>query len=40
MVDAKAIFIDATHIKANADKKKVRKQQAEFTARIYEQKLR
>ncbi len=40
MVDAKAIFIDATHIKANAEKKKVRKQQAEFTARIYEQKLR
>lgn len=40
MVDAKAIFIDATHIKANANKKKHRKEQAEFTARVYEQKLR
>ncbi|MDO4200440.1 MAG: IS1182 family transposase [Clostridia bacterium] len=40
MVDAKAVFIDATHIKANANKKKHRKEQAEFTARVYEQKLR
>lgn len=40
MVDAKAIFIDATHIKANANKKKHRKEQAEFTARIYDQRLR
>lgn len=40
MVDAKAVFIDATHIKANANKKKHRKEQAKFTARVYEQKLR
>lgn len=40
MVDAKAVFIDATPIKANANKKKHRKEQAEFTARVYEQKLR
>ena len=40
MVDAKVIFIDATHIKANANKKKNKKMQAKFTARVYDQKLR
>lgn len=40
LVDAGTIFIDATHIKANANKKKHRKEQAEFTARVYERKLR
>ncbi len=40
MVDAKAVFIDATHIKANANKKKNRKEQAKFTARVYENRLR
>ncbi len=40
MVDAKAVFIDSTHIKANANKKNHRKKQAEFTARVYDQKLK
>jgi transposase len=39
-VDASTIFIDATHIKANANKKKNRKILARKTARSYDQKLR
>jgi len=39
-VDAKAIFIDSTHIKANANKKKQRKEQAKVTARAYDEKLK
>lgn len=40
MVDARAIFIDATHIKANANRKKQRKEYVKFTARVYEERLR
>ena len=40
LVDASAIFIDATHIKANANKKKHRKVMAEHTAKVYEKQLR
>lgn len=40
LVDASAIFIDATHIKANANKKKHRKEQAKFTARVYDERLK
>jgi len=40
LVDASAIFIDSTHIKANANKKKHRKKQAEFAARVYDERLR
>lgn len=40
LVDTSSVFIDATHIKANANKKKNRKEQAEKTARIYDEKLR
>lgn len=40
LVDASAIFIDATHIKANANKKKHRKEQAQFTARVYDERLK
>ena len=40
LVDASAIFIDATHIKANANKKKHRKEQAKFAARIYDERLK
>lgn len=40
LVDAKAIFIDATHIKANANKKKNRKELAKFTARVYDKRLK
>lgn len=39
-VDASIIFIDASHIKANANKKKNRKEQVQETARIYESQLR
>lgn len=39
-VDASTIFIDATHIKANANKKKNRKILAQKTARIYDELLR
>ena len=39
-VDARTIFIDATHIKANANKKKNRKMLAQRTARRYDQRLR
>lgn len=40
MVDASAIFIDGTHIKASANKKKHQKEQVAKTAKIYEQQLR
>lgn len=40
LVNASAIFIDATHIKANANKKKHRKEQAKFAARVYEERLK
>lgn len=40
LVDAKTIFIDATHIKANANKKKNRKIMAQKTARVYDEQLR
>lgn len=39
-VNAGTIFIDATHIKANANRKKQRKQLALKTARTYDEKLR
>ncbi len=39
-IDAKIIFIDATHIKANANKKKNRKELSEKAARSYDQQLR
>lgn len=39
-VDARTIFIDATHIKANANKKKNRKKLAQITARRYDATLR
>lgn len=39
-VDASTIFIDATHIKANANKKKNIKVYARKTARIYDEQLR
>ena len=39
-VDASTIFIDATHIKANANKKKNRKMLARKTARVYDELLR
>lgn len=40
LIDAKAVFIDSTHIKANANKKKYRKEQSKFTARVYDERLR
>ena len=40
LVDASAIFSDATHINANANKKKHRKEQAQFAARIYDERLK
>lgn len=40
MVDPSAIFIDGTHIKASANKKKLRKEQVRKTARIYDEQLR
>lgn len=40
IVDASAVFIDATHIKANANKKKYHKELAKYTAKIYDKKLR
>ena len=39
-IDAQTIFIDATHIKANANKKKNRKELAQKAARIYDKQLR
>lgn len=40
MVDTSSIFIDGTHIKASANKKKFQKQQVENTAKIYTEQLR
>ena len=40
LVDASTVFIDATHIKASANKKKNRKVLAEKTARLYDEQLR
>ena len=40
LIDEKVIFIDSTHIKANANKKKHRKERAKFAARVYDEKLR
>jgi len=40
MVDPSVIFIDGTHIKASANKKKFQKEQVAKTAKIYEEQLR
>ncbi|MDL2294203.1 IS1182 family transposase [Ruminococcaceae bacterium OttesenSCG-928-D13] len=40
LVKPQTIFIDATHVKANANKKKRRKELAQKTARIYDEQLR
>jgi hypothetical protein len=40
MVDPKVIFIDGTHIKASANKKKFQKEQVAKVAKIYEEQLR
>ena len=40
MVDPSEIFIDGTHIKASANKKKYQKEQAAKTAKIYQEQLR
>lgn len=40
MVDPGTIFIDGTHIKASANKKKFQKEQIKKTAKIYEEQLR
>lgn len=40
MVDASIIFVDATHIKASANKKKFQKQQVRQAAKIYAEQLR
>lgn len=40
MVDPSVVFIDGTHIKASANKKKFRKEQVAKAAKIYEQQLR
>ena len=40
MVDPSIIFIDGTHIKASANKKKSQKEQVAKTAKIYEEQLR
>jgi transposase len=40
MVDPSAIFIDGTHIKASANKKKYQKEQVKKAAKIYEEQLR
>ena len=40
LVKPQVIFIDATHVKANANKKKRRKELAQMTARIYDEQLR
>lgn len=40
MVDPKMVFIDGTHIKASANKKKFQKEQVAKTAKIYEEQLR
>ena len=40
MVDPEKVFIDGTHIKASANKKKFQKEQIAKTAKIYEEQLR
>ena len=40
LVKAQVVFVDATHVKANANKKKRRKELAQKTARIYDESLR
>ncbi len=40
MVDPNAVFIDGTHIKASANKKKFQKEQVKKTAKIYAEQLR
>ena len=40
LVKAQTVFIDATHVKANANKKKRRKESAQKTAHIYDEQLR
>ncbi len=40
MIDPSVIFIDGTHIKASANRKKYRKQRVAETARVYTQQLR
>lgn len=40
LVQANTVFIDATHIKANANRNKRRKALAQYTARIYDEQLR
>ena len=40
MVDPSAIFIDGTHIKASANKKKYQKEQVKKAAKVYEEQLR
>lgn len=40
LVKAQTVFVDATHVKANANRKKYRKVLAQKTARIYDEQLR
>lgn len=40
MVDPSAVFIDGTHIKASANKKKFKKEQVKKAAKIYDEQLR
>lgn len=40
MVDPSAVFIDGTHIKASANKKKYQKQQVKKAAKVYDEQLR
>ena len=40
MVDPKMIFMDGTHIKASANKKKYQKEKVAKTAKIYAEQLR
>lgn len=40
LVNASTVFIDATHVKANANKKKNRKEVAQKIARVYDEQLR
>ena len=40
MLDTSAIFIDGTHIKASANKKKLQKEQVEKAANVYSGHLR
>lgn len=40
MVDTSAVFIDGTHIKASANKKKYQKEQVAKAARVYDEQLR